>query len=228
MRMREILAALEGVDSATIGRIQRGGQPAARASSTRRSSCSSSTARSAKIGGRWFRTPKPWEPDEERIARVTATRRAELAQMRAYVDHDGCRMEFLTRLLDDPAAAPCGRCANDVGQGMPRDVDPALVEAAVDFLRRDLPADRAAKRWVERDAVAEGVRPSSAAERARDRAVLLRRPGLGTRGPAVARRRRAVLRRAGRRRGPGDPRPVATGAGARVGDRRPVDAQRPP
>jgi ATP-dependent DNA helicase RecQ len=47
-------------------------------------------------------------------------------------------MEFLTRLLDDPSAAPCGRCSNDVGRGLPRVVDPERVRAAVSFLRRDL------------------------------------------------------------------------------------------
>ena len=76
--------------------------------------------------------------DEDRIARVIAARRVELAQMQAYVRHDGCLMEFLVRLLDDPDPAPCGRCVNCAGQGLPRTVDPELVQAAVSFLRRDL------------------------------------------------------------------------------------------
>lgn len=42
-------------------------------------------------------------------------REAELAQMQAYVDHDGCLMAFLARALDDPNAAPCGRCAPETG-----------------------------------------------------------------------------------------------------------------
>ena len=33
---------------------------------------------------------------------------------------DGCRMEFLRRQLDDPAAAPCGRCDNCTGQPLAR------------------------------------------------------------------------------------------------------------
>ncbi len=69
--------------------------------------------------------------------------------MRAYVTTDGCRMAFLTGLLDDPATGPCGRCANDVGKGMPHAVDPVLVRAAVDELRRSLRPIEPRKRWVE-------------------------------------------------------------------------------
>ena len=62
----------------------------------------------ARDGGRYTRTAEPWAQDEARIERVIATRRAELAEMQAYVDHTGCSMEFLARALDDPAAEPCG------------------------------------------------------------------------------------------------------------------------
>ena len=102
-----------------------------------------------KVRGLYARTAAPWQPDEERIARVIATRKLELEQMRTYVTYPGCRMEYLTRLLDDPAAGPCGRCANDVGKGMPHDVDPVLVQAAIDFLRRSLRVIEPRKRWVE-------------------------------------------------------------------------------
>jgi ATP-dependent DNA helicase RecQ len=88
-----------------------------------------------KEGSRYFRTPNPWQPDVARIDRVMALRRAELAQMQAYVAHQGCLMEFLARALDDPAAGPCGRCANCVGRGMPAQVSTALVAEAVEFLK---------------------------------------------------------------------------------------------
>jgi ATP-dependent DNA helicase RecQ len=103
----------------------------------------------AKTGTRYARTSLAWQPDEERIARVIATRKREAEQMRAYVTHEGCRMEYLIRLLDDPDAGPCGRCANDVGRGLPREVSPELVRAAVDFLRRSLRRIEPRKRWVE-------------------------------------------------------------------------------
>lgn len=50
-------------------------------------------------------------PDFERWAQVTRTRYAELNQMKAYLNEDGCLMRFLARALDDPTQIePCGRC----------------------------------------------------------------------------------------------------------------------
>jgi ATP-dependent DNA helicase RecQ len=147
-RMRELLAALEAVDSATIGQLQRAVN-LGRTQIDQALKLLELDGAVAKTGGRYFRTPNPWQPDEERITRVIATRRLELEQMRAYVTHDGCRMEYLTRLLDDPEAAPCGRCANDVGRGMPHEVDGEVVQAAIDFLRRSLRPIEPRKRWVD-------------------------------------------------------------------------------
>jgi len=98
-------------------------------------------------GGRYFRTTNPWQPDVERMARVTATRRRELAQIQEYVNHQGCLMEFLGRALDDPLATPCGSCANDGGEVFSTDVDPTLVQAATTFLRRDARPMEPRKNW---------------------------------------------------------------------------------
>ena len=147
-RMRELLAALDGVESASIGRFQR-------AVNVTRGQLDQALKQLeldgalAKTGGRWSRTALDWAPDEERIERVTATRRAELAQMREYVTTGECRMAFLTGLLDDPATAVCGRCANDVGKGMAHTVSPERTRAAIDFLRRSLRPIEPRKRWVE-------------------------------------------------------------------------------
>ena len=51
----------------------------------------------ARDGSRYRRTATPWEQDEARIERVKAARRVELAQMQAYMTHEGCLMEFLRR-----------------------------------------------------------------------------------------------------------------------------------
>ena len=149
-RMRELLAALEAVESATLGGLQRAVN-LSRGQIDQALKLLELDGAVAKTGGRYVRTPIPWQPDEERIARVVATRQLELEQMRTYVTHGGCRMEYLTRLLDDPAAGPCGRCANDLGRGMPHEVDPEVVHAAVAFLRRSLRAIEPRKRWVESD-----------------------------------------------------------------------------
>ena len=69
-----------------------------------------------RVGGGWTATGQPWHYDAERYERVAAERAREQEAMLAYQATDGCRMEYLRRQLDDPAAAPCGRCDNCTGQ----------------------------------------------------------------------------------------------------------------
>lgn len=57
--------------------------------------------------------------------------------MRRYVEHTGCLMEFLARALDDPDAAPCGKCMNCAKHTDRRTAPASLVQAAADFLRGD-------------------------------------------------------------------------------------------
>jgi ATP-dependent DNA helicase RecQ len=150
-RMRELLAAIEDAsrgEGASLGELQRSVN-IGRAQLDQALKLLELDGAVARSGSRFVRTAEPWAPDEVRIARVIATRRLELEQMRAYVTHAGCRMEYLIRLLDDPAAAPCGRCANDAGRGMPREADPEVVRAAIEFLRRSLRPIEPRKRWIE-------------------------------------------------------------------------------
>jgi ATP-dependent DNA helicase RecQ len=83
------------------------------------------------------RTANPWQPDTARYEQVTRLRRTEVAEMQRYVEHTGCLMEFLSRALDDPAAASCGKCMNCTHHAGRRSVPAPLVQAAVDFLRGD-------------------------------------------------------------------------------------------
>ena len=69
-----------------------------------------------RTAGGWMATGKPWEYDGERYERVARERAREQQSMLAYQATDACRMEFLRRELDDPEAAPCGRCDNCTGQ----------------------------------------------------------------------------------------------------------------
>lgn len=96
---------------------------------------------------RYFRTLNPWKLDVERIDRVTRLRHEELEQMQAYVAHSGCLMEFLARALDDPAAGPCGRCANCRGRGLSAQVSSTIAAEAVEFLRRAEIIIDLRKRW---------------------------------------------------------------------------------
>ncbi|RAJ35975.1 ATP-dependent DNA helicase RecQ [Kitasatospora sp. SolWspMP-SS2h] len=63
-----------------------------------------------RVRGGWEATGEPWRYDAARYAKVARAREAEQQAMREYVATEGCRMEFLRRQLDDPEAAPCGRC----------------------------------------------------------------------------------------------------------------------
>ena len=69
-----------------------------------------------KDGGRWLRTPVNWQMDHERIARLTRQREAEWQELRDYIAHTGCMMEFLARRLDDPEPQACGKCAGCRGE----------------------------------------------------------------------------------------------------------------
>ncbi len=85
----------------------------------------------------YSRTTNPWQPDIARFEQVTRLRRDELEQMRRYVEHKGCLMEFLARALDDPNAAPCGKCMNCTKHIERRVVPASGTQMAVDFLRGD-------------------------------------------------------------------------------------------
>ncbi len=146
VNMHEILVVLEGVDSMSLGGLEKTVN-LKRGRLTQALKLLELDGAVARDGSRYLRTPNPWSQDEERIARVIAARRTELEQMQAYMRHEGCLMAFLVRLLDDPDPAPCGRCANCTGEGLPRTVDDELVRAAVSFLRRDLRPIKPRLQW---------------------------------------------------------------------------------
>jgi len=86
---------------------------------------------------RYFRTPNPWRPDTERWERVMEGKRRELEEMKRYVKHPGCLMEFITSSLNDPTSSPCGHCANCTGAFRSGQTDPSLEHQARQFLRRE-------------------------------------------------------------------------------------------
>ncbi len=122
-----------------------------------------------KLENRWVATLQRYDSRRRHqlIERLTLLRQAEQTQMDVYCRHCGCLMEFLARSLDDPSAAPCGRCAFCKGQPEAlRRVPEELMRQAVSFLRRcDLPIEPRAQ-W-----------PADAL------------PGYGWRGRIVAERR---------------------------------------
>ncbi|MCZ2858651.1 RecQ family ATP-dependent DNA helicase [Blastococcus sp. VKM Ac-2987] len=92
-----------------------------------------------RVQGGWRSTGQPWVYDADRYARVTRTREAEQRAMLTYakpVDEAECRMAFLQSALDDPTAAPCGRCDVCAGPWYATDVPEAASEAASAALDR--------------------------------------------------------------------------------------------
>ncbi|HTS98028.1 MAG TPA: DEAD/DEAH box helicase [Streptosporangiaceae bacterium] len=86
-----------------------------------------------RVSGGWAATGASgasWAYDADRYARVAAERAREQQAMRGYAATGGCRMEYLRRELDDPDAAPCGRCDNCTGQPWPAGVPPEAAAAA--------------------------------------------------------------------------------------------------
>ena len=89
-----------------------------------------------RVGAKYRRTNEPWEYPTERVEQVTAQRRAEQARMHEYLHGDACLMEHLRRELDDPDAAPCGRCSRCLGHPLVDVGDTIeLGHEAVRFLR---------------------------------------------------------------------------------------------
>ncbi|MFN0026966.1 MAG: RecQ family ATP-dependent DNA helicase [Acidimicrobiales bacterium] len=101
-------------------------------------------------GNRWQRTLGPWAFDHERVASVTALRRAEQAQMREYAQTQQCRMHLLRQSLDDELAEPCGLCDNCRGEGPGPELLPAVVQAAVEYLRGAERTVEPRKQWPDR------------------------------------------------------------------------------
>jgi ATP-dependent DNA helicase RecQ len=98
-----------------------------------------------RLEGRWVPTLQRYDPARRHrlIEHLTRLRQAEQKQMDSFCQHRGCLMEFLARALDDPSAAPCGRCAFCKGQPEAlRRVPEDVIREAVAFLRRsDLPIE---------------------------------------------------------------------------------------
>ncbi|MGE5135456.1 MAG: RecQ family ATP-dependent DNA helicase [Gemmatimonadota bacterium] len=89
-----------------------------------------------RVRGGWEVTGQPWAYDSERYARVAAERSREQEAMLGYLTTTGCRMEYLRRELDDPAAAPCGRCDNCTGVARAAGISPASEAVARSHLQR--------------------------------------------------------------------------------------------
>jgi ATP-dependent DNA helicase RecQ len=87
-----------------------------------------------RVTGGWVATGQPWTYDKERYERIAEARSSEQQSMVTYEQSDACRMEMLQADLDDPTAAPCGRCDNCTQPWYPSAVDGAAARTASDSL----------------------------------------------------------------------------------------------
>ncbi|MEE8585234.1 MAG: phosphoribosyltransferase family protein, partial [Acidobacteriota bacterium] len=103
-----------------------------------------------KIGSKWNATAEAasYRIDEGYVASITAIRRQEQQQMRSYMEHAGCLMEFLASALDDPTARPCGQCGGCRGKPvLPASCDHDLANRAAIFLKRSYQPVLPRKLW---------------------------------------------------------------------------------
>ncbi|MCA4134452.1 ATP-dependent DNA helicase RecQ [Arthrobacter sp. M4] len=89
-----------------------------------------------RVGGGWRSTGQAWTYDAERYKRIAQARVDEQDSMVIYQDTSGCRMEYITSVLDDESAAACGRCDNCAGRWFPVDIAQEATETASQTLRR--------------------------------------------------------------------------------------------
>ena len=101
--------------------------------------------------GGWVSTGQEWTYDAERYERIAAARREEQQHMLDYeslpAGGEGCRMQYLQRVLDDPTAVPCGRCDDCAGVWFPTDVSGDSAGAAGAALHRVGVAIEPRKQW---------------------------------------------------------------------------------
>ena len=179
-----------------------------------------------RVQGGWVATGQPWTYDEERYERIAESRRVEQQSMLAYERGEGCRMEHLQRELDDPTAAPCGRCDVCAGPWYPTDATPEAVATASGALDRvGVPIEPRAQ-WptgAGRLGVEADGKPVSGKIAADDRPetgrVVARLTDLGWGGVAARAVRRGSARSAAERRAARRlrPRPARLGLGRAAG-----------
>ncbi|KAA9393486.1 ATP-dependent DNA helicase RecQ [Kocuria coralli] len=89
-----------------------------------------------QVQGGWQSTGRPWSYDAERYARIHQARIVEQNAMLDYENKSTCRMEMLVEQLDDPQAAPCGRCDNCAGAWYATQISREASDSATTALKR--------------------------------------------------------------------------------------------
>jgi len=103
----------------------------------------------SKQSSKWCATPVNYQPDTEKIERLTEIRRREQDKMREYMgEKKQCLMAFLAAELDDPNPTNCGKCAVCLGKPLlPEIPSMQMVNQAIQYLRRCDRIIEPRKRW---------------------------------------------------------------------------------
>ncbi len=103
----------------------------------------------SKQNSKWYATPVNYQPDRDKIERLTEIRRQEQDKMREYMgEKKQCLMAFLAKELDDPNPTKCGKCAVCLGQSLlPETPSVEIVNQAIQYLRRCDIIIQPRKRW---------------------------------------------------------------------------------
>ena len=96
--------------------------------------CAESPAPVVKTESTYERTLLEYELPVDLIRRVTARKQEEWSEIKEYLRHDECLMQFLAKALDDEAP-PCGRCMNcDPDRSLSGEYCEETGKAAAEFL----------------------------------------------------------------------------------------------
>ncbi|MEG4965552.1 RecQ family ATP-dependent DNA helicase [Microcoleus sp. B6-A1] len=92
----------------------------------------------SKQNSKWYATPVNYQPDSDKIERLTQIRRQEQDKMREYMgEKKQCLMAFIAKELDDPNPTKCGKCAVCLGESLlPETPSMEIVNQAIQYLRR--------------------------------------------------------------------------------------------
>jgi ATP-dependent DNA helicase RecQ len=101
-----------------------------------------------KQGSKWYLTPVSYQPDTDKIEKLTQIRRQEQARMLEYMQSQECLMTFLATELDDTQPKACGKCAVCLGRPLlPETYSMELVKKAIQYLRRSDQIIEPRKKW---------------------------------------------------------------------------------
>ncbi|MFK0734687.1 MAG: RecQ family ATP-dependent DNA helicase [Gloeotrichia echinulata GP01] len=102
-----------------------------------------------KIDSKWYATAVNYQPDTDKIERLTQIRRQEQAKMSEYMQSQQCLMAFLATELDDPNPQACGKCAICLGKDLlPVTCSMEIVNQAILYLRRSDQIIEPRKMWI--------------------------------------------------------------------------------